>query len=152
MKQCLDCKETKPFSEYNKGTNGALYLPRCKSCHSARQARDYRENWFTYFCRGKKSESKRKGIPFNLTADYLKSIWTPCCPVFGESFVKHDKKHPFCPALDRIDPSKGYVEGNVVWISSRANRIKYDASLEELKTLVKWFEGATTIPQGSTLK
>ena len=54
--------------------------------------------------------------------------------------------------LDRFDPHKGYVKGNVAWISGRANRIKYDASLEELKQIVNWMERVTTIPKGSTPK
>ena len=37
-------------------------------------------------------------------------------------------------------------------ISSRANRIKYDADAEELKKVLAYVEGATTIPNGSTLK
>jgi hypothetical protein len=39
--------------------------------------------------------------------------------------------------IDKIDPKKGYVKGNVWIISFRANRIKYDASLEELALITK---------------
>ncbi|WKV17107.1 hypothetical protein [Salmonella phage PKM.Hi.22.6] len=46
--------------------------------------------------------------------------------------------------LDRLDPNKGYVRGNVTWLSGRANRIKYDASLTELRLLVSWMESVTT--------
>lgn len=35
------------------------------------------------------------------------------------------------PSFDCVDPSKGYVKGNVVVISWRANRIKNDGSAEE---------------------
>ena len=38
----------------------------------------------------------------------------------------------------------------MTWISGRANRIKYDATLDELKQIVVWVERVTTIPQGST--
>lgn len=38
----------------------------------------------------------------------------------------------------------------MTWISGRANRIKYDATLDELKQIVAWVERVTTIPQGST--
>ncbi len=44
------------------------------------------------------------------------------------------------PSLDRIDSSLGYVKGNVWVISWRANHIKTDASLEELKQLVAGLE------------
>jgi hypothetical protein len=42
---------------------------------------------------------------------------------------------PDSPSLDRIDPSKGYVKGNVRVISARANLLKNDATVGEL-TLV----------------
>ena len=40
----------------------------------------------------------------------------------------------------------------MAWISGRANRIKYDASIEELRQIVDWMERVTTIPKGSTSK
>ena len=41
------------------------------------------------------------------------------------------------PALDRIEPNKGYIKDNVVWISYRANTIKNNLTLEEMKLLLK---------------
>jgi hypothetical protein len=62
------------------------------------------------------------------------------CPVFktkmiwgGETGVETS------PSLDKIIPEKGYVKGNVVWVSRRANRIKSDASLKELEQLYKFY-------------
>jgi hypothetical protein len=40
------------------------------------------------------------------------------------------------PSLDRIDSSKGYVKGNVRVISHRANLLKNNATVEELKLLL----------------
>jgi hypothetical protein len=36
------------------------------------------------------------------------------------------------PSLDRVDSSRGYVPGNVQWISELANRIKSDATSAEV--------------------
>ena len=44
------------------------------------------------------------------------------------------------PSLDRINNLIGYVEGNVAWISFRANQIKSDASYEELKQVLDYLE------------
>ena len=53
------------------------------------------------------------------------------------------------PSIDRIDNNKGYVRGNVIVVSYRVNRIKSDASLEELRRIVSFYErlsGATGGP------
>jgi hypothetical protein len=40
-------------------------------------------------------------------------------------------------SLDKIEPSKGYVLGNLQVISRKANSMKSDATLEELRLFVK---------------
>jgi hypothetical protein len=52
------------------------------------------------------------------------------------------KKGAGTPSLDRIDSSLGYVKGNVWVISWRANHIKTDATLDELRLLVTGLENA----------
>lgn len=37
------------------------------------------------------------------------------------------------PSIDKVIPELGYVRGNVWVISNKANRIKNNATLEELK-------------------
>lgn len=153
MKTCRNCKETKDDSCFQKNKQSSSGLHSfCKSCLSVKKAEDYKKKWFVYQARLKKAECKKKGIPYNLTPAYLESIWTDECPVFGRPFVRFDKTHSDSPALDRITPSLGYVEGNVVYLSARANRIKYDATVEELRQVLKFVEGATTISQESTPK
>jgi hypothetical protein len=87
-----------------------------------------------------KSRAKQKNIPFNLT---LEDIEVPeTCPLLGIPIVIQPKKgyHPNSPSLDKIIPEKGYIKGNVWVISSRANTLKNDATLQELKTLVENLE------------
>ena len=64
----------------------------------------------------------------------------------------HERGSHHSAHLDRLDPNKGYVIDNVSWISGRANRIKYNATVEELRAIADWMERATTIPKGSTPK
>jgi hypothetical protein len=90
-----------------------------------------------------KERAKNKNLPFDIDLAYIRSIVPSHCPVFniplewslrrGLGSVSLSNS----PSLDRIDPSKGYVKGNVWIISHKANRIKNDASHEELKLVTK---------------
>lgn len=42
------------------------------------------------------------------------------------------------PSLDRMDNTLGYVPGNVAVISNRANKLKSDATAEELRKVADW--------------
>ena len=56
---------------------------------------------------------------------------------------------PTSPSLDRIKPNKGYVKGNTVWISNRANKIKYDSSFKEFEMLYEWFKSVRSSQKGT---
>jgi hypothetical protein len=93
--------------------------------------------------------AKRKEIPFNITLDYLETIAMDECPVFKTLFdwgrgKGSNTKNNFQerPSLDRIIPELGYVEGNVVFISMRANGIKQDATEKELYAVADWLHEA----------
>lgn len=44
------------------------------------------------------------------------------------------------PTLDRIIPELGYVKNNIIVISFRANRIKCNATIDELKKITNFYE------------
>ena len=146
-KECKKCREEKSLTDFHKNKRHRFGVANvCKLCRNELAAKNYTAKWFQKTCILKKSWCKQRGIPFDLDREYLESIWTDSCPVFNKPFVRHKKGDDFCPALDRINPKEGYVKGNVRYISARANRIKYDASVEELKQVLAYVEGATTIP------
>src|SRR5262249_20163000 len=85
-----------------------------------------------------RERAKREGLPCTITIDDI--VIPEMCPVFGLPLVWSDEPMPDKPTLDRIIPTLGHVPGNVVVISFRANRIKNNATLTELKQLVTWLE------------
>jgi hypothetical protein len=59
--------------------------------------------------------------------------------VFGTVFKFGDRQVlPESLTLDRIVPAMGYVPGNVMWLSHRANAMKQDATIEELHRFARW--------------
>ena len=82
-----------------------------------------------------KRRAKASGLEFDLN---LEDIQVPThCPLLG--VVMHTAQgvlSAYSPSLDRLDATKGYVKGNVWVISHRANTIKSNANLAELKLLV----------------
>ena len=93
-----------------------------------------------------KARSKDERIPFNLDSDYLYEIFPKdyICPVlgikmkWGDAFKKYAGDSS--PSLDKIIPNKGYVKGNVIWISWRANDIKKNATVDELEQVLSFYK------------
>jgi hypothetical protein len=133
---CTKCGEAKPLKDFGRKKNSKDGINWwCVGCQAKDRLRYKAENPFSVYLSKKKSYARTNGIPLDLTAEYLESIWTGVCPVFqtrltlprsGECRVKH------MPSLDRIIPSKGYVKGNVEWISQYANTVKNAANASDL--------------------
>lgn len=86
-------------------------------------------------CRRRARDGK---FPCTITLEYLESLPIPTtCPVLGITIDNTIREQTI--SLDKIIPELGYVPGNVVFVSIRANRLKSDASLEELKKLVSFY-------------
>lgn len=86
-----------------------------------------------------KCRAKRLGIEFDIDKSDLSIPDT--CPILGiDLYFSRGKQTDNAPSVDRINPSKGYIKGNVQVISLKANRMKNNGTLEELVKLGKWAE------------
>jgi len=78
------------------------------------------------------SAADRK-LEFNLSFESVKTLLKfPTCYYTGRKF---DNEGPFARSIDRIDSSKGYVEGNVVSCTVDINGKKSNLSDEEIELL-----------------
>ena len=167
-KQCSKCKQVLPVKMFSKDAHNCSGLrSACRSCDANRKAKYYatggREKCQAYvkanpvktitcsLLDGARRRAKDKNLPFDIDLDYVRSIagenaeLASHCPVFGVpldwSRIRGDnggRPLPNSPSIDRIDPERGYVKGNIKIISFRANQIKSDASHQELKLVAAY--------------
>jgi hypothetical protein len=141
---CQCCQIDYPRENFpQRGDSSGRIRPYCRECakdgQRARYARHKREAPFKLRCSRAKSRAQFLKVPFDLTPEYLANLWTGICPAFGIP-IDHqtDRDAENAAELDRLIPALGYVQGNVAWLSRKANRIKNNVELSELETLVKW--------------
>lgn len=80
-----------------------------------------------------RNRAKRNGLDFNIEVSDI--IVPEYCPLLGIKLFPGTKdNYRSSPSLDRIDPTKGYIKGNVNVISSIANTMKSNATKQELLT------------------
>ena len=134
-KRCGVCDDVKPFEDFRKGKGSFGRSYYCKACDSKRvyKAPDRRK----CLLNSVKSRAKKNKLPFNLDIDDI--VLPEVCPILG---IKLEFNKVICKdnsySIDKIDPSLGYVKGNIQIISFRANTMKSNATLEEIEMLYKY--------------
>lgn len=100
---------------------------------------------FRYFVR----KAKARKHDYDIDVAYLKELWEErngICPISGVKMKLYknsaewekDKGNPYKPSLDRINPDKGYIKGNVQFICYIANMAKHSWSDETLIEFCKF--------------
>ncbi|MDC1169271.1 hypothetical protein OAT14_02405, partial [Candidatus Pelagibacter ubique] len=117
---------------------------KCKDCEVNRARNRYSTNPIPQMLSNSRIRAKRKGILHTINTEYLELIWPKDnrCPVLGNLFemgYKNGKSKNLSPSLDRIVPKKGYIPGNLVIVSDIVNRLKSDASLEDMEKILKFY-------------
>lgn len=98
----------------------------------------HRSNLLARWIKNIGQRSKRSNIPFDLTVEYVQSIMPSECPVLKHPFITDGTNRDYMWSLDRIVPDLGYVIGNVNVISWKANRLRSNASADELKAVYEY--------------
>lgn len=124
---CLCTKEkTKPYRERNKN-----------KLREKRKEWD-RKNPVKSMLQRARRRAREFGLEFDLKPENV--VIPDSCPVLGIPLDRFGGDLDSIPSLDRIDNSKGYVPGNVVVVSFRANRIKGNSTIEELRKVAEYYE------------
>ena len=138
-KRCPGCDKAKPRvdfyeSEYNRDGLAS----ECKTCHGERGHRNYKkQSPETKMLNSAKHRAKKGGYALSITEEDI--VIPARCPILGIELAKAEGCHADnSPTLDKIDPTLGYVPGNVQVISHKANSMKHNATAEELRLFAKW--------------
>jgi hypothetical protein len=142
-KKCHYWKPEKEFAERSDRPGSRRGV--CRECRNKNQKNRYekykQDSFFLYKNTRAKSRAASLGVPFDLTPEFLESIWTDYCPITGKLMSPQaNRSDEAAPELDRIVPEKGYTKGNVAFISRKMNRIKNNVSIQELELLLKWMK------------
>jgi len=144
---CLSCRNKNKLKDKKRSNSRKEYKANYSKLESTKQRRkeyiykDKQNNIEKYLFNSAKRRAKKLNLNFNITIEYLTSIITKSCPILNIDFViSKTNISDYSPTLDRIIPELGYVIGNVKVISARANRIKNNATLQELKSICSYIE------------
>lgn len=108
-------------------------LPKMREYAKNRYKNDRRLSLFE----GAKRRAKMYDLPFNITIDDI--VIPEKCPILGIILTPGEPANtPSLPSLDRIIPENGYVPGNIIVMSLRANSLKKNATLDEVRSLFEW--------------
>ena len=163
IKLCRTCKKNLNYKKFrkvnslkkgpNKGKfvgltdiNGGKRFSTCSECEKDRFYKRYRSNPIPQLIYNFKKRAKLAGVPFDLEPQDIKNklnLTNTKCPVLGvnmEISKLGSKNNDLTPSIDRIDPKKGYVKDNIIVVSMRANRIKNDATVDEIRKVADFYE------------
>lgn len=95
-----------------------------------------------------KNSAKSRGIEFNLKPTDIDEIGIPItCPVLGIPIYFHrGRVQDDSISFDRIDSSKGYSKDNLIVVSYKVNKLKSNATLDEMIKIVKFYGDLKDVP------
>lgn len=151
VKLCRKCNTEQVLSEFYVEKNGVTGS-KCKTCLAAhnkiwqknnsekreiQRKRQKVNNPARFLYQSSKIRARQKNLEFNIQKSDI--IISEKCPVFNTEFT-YNRDRATSPSLDRIDNSKGYIKGNVIVISYRANELKRDSSVEDLTKIIDFYQ------------
>jgi len=105
---------------------------------AVKRTRRWRQhNYIGHMLTRARARARKQNVPCTITKSDI--IIPEICPILGIPLVKgKGRMHDNSPSLDKVIPAKGYVPGNILVMSQKANFLKNNATPEELLKLAKW--------------
>ena len=135
-KRCSNCKQEKGYEEYTvRYHDGRNYLGSlCRECSNRNLKHSRYANKEKTLFHSCKHRATRHDLDFDLVEADI--VIPDVCPVLGIPLCQTNvKRQDDTPTVDRVDSSKGYTKDNIAVCSWRANKIKTDATFEEIEKI-----------------
>lgn len=109
-----------------------------------------KEDYANIIWKRARDSAKKRGITFELSRLDVMNMTVPItCPVLGIPIRMENKQaSDNSLSIDRINSKKGYSFDNCIFVSWRANKLKSDATLNELVRIAEYY---STIEKESLL-
>jgi hypothetical protein len=147
--RCSRCKEVKSLKGWPRQSrkNGESYrYSYCPACNTKRHNKSANRNADTNLrvrWTRLRTRSAKLGIICTISFDDFVAQWISqderC--FYTDRLMLLDYGNGFSPdscSVDKVDPERGYVLGNVVFATRRANTVKHDLTLDEMR---QWMPG-----------
>ena len=161
---CAEIKNINQFQFVNKTKNYRQSF--CNGCRNAKRKIKLRSDFGVFLTKKfstLKSRCNKTGITFSLSKSYIetqfknqktKCFYSDINIDWQSSGIRFDSM-----SFDKIIPSLGYIEGNVVLTINRVNMVKQDCSLEEIRAwmpfwynrIIRYFQESGVIYDGENL-
>ena len=145
---CKACEQNRQQQYVAKNRQEINRRARLKDEQNRQAQRDKTNNWRKKYKKkcpeyflwaSAKQRAKHQKLPFTIE---VKDIIIPkTCPVLGIQISTETTKGFIdnAASIDKIIPILGYVPGNIIVVSYRANKIKTNATFEELRKVADFY-------------
>ena len=142
-KPCPKCSSMQSYLRKNYAEESLRLNKLCKSCSNKLPDNSDHKGWYKGVLRHSfaykyKANAELRNIEWNISFDYLADLLIEQdfkCALSGEPISAMETSNN--ASLDRIDSAKGYIEGNVQWVTSKINMMKQQYTQEEFITVCK---------------
>ena len=147
LTECIHCGHREERGGKNLRRKGIT----CKQCNLSNLRSDRAKRTFrkgtknisgAYLC-SIRAGARKRGLDFSITPEYLQTLFDKQqgkCIYTGRPLIMKlgsDNETSNTGSIDRIDSSKGYVEGNVQWVDKDVNNMKMNLTEETFIQLAK---------------
>jgi hypothetical protein len=130
---CRACS-ARQFTAWRQTDGYTTRLAKNKAKRRALKVEDPIARWAQMALNASRARAKKSGLDHTITFDWLVANAPAACPLLEEPLqYTNSRTTAFSPAVDRIDNTRGYTPENCWVVSMLANRIKTNATVEQIE-------------------